>query len=123
MRYRPSNPVLRISIAIAAIGLLSAFTYPLVQEGYEKIGSSLYQQEQTELLSQSIKSYLGFCSPSWNVNTPTRDILMALAKGVDQSFSGERQSFLPSSANVDDLSQHFRIVYRGPNNFKVVAKG
>ena len=114
---------MRLGLAIVAIGLLSAFSYPLVQEGYERVGSSVYRKAEVQILEQSIAAYVRYRHDvSWNLNTPTRQILSDLATGLDMSFAGKPQSLLPSSASVESLARDYRIVYKSPQSFKVLPK-
>jgi hypothetical protein len=123
MNRRRSNPLIRVGFVVVAIGFLSAFSYPLIQEGYDHVGTSVYQKEKTQMLEQSIAEYVRFNSNvSWNVNTPTRQILSDLVTGVDMSFSGKPQSLLPSNTSVDLLDHEYRIVYKGPKSYKVLPK-
>jgi hypothetical protein len=120
---RQPNLLIRAGLAIAAVGLLSAFSYPLVQEGCERAGETTYREAQIQMLTQSISNYVA-CKPdvSWNVNTPTKRILSELARGLDLSFDGRLNSFLPCSATVDSLNQRYRIIYKGSGSFRVLAR-
>ncbi len=123
MRLSRSSLFVRLGIAAGVVGLLSAFSFPLVQEGYDRLEVSVYQQAQMEFLRQSIEAYLAFCpEPSWDVNTPTREILAALQRGVDRSLTGQLDPFLPSGASVEDLSRDYRILFRNPQNFRVLPR-
>jgi len=123
MLRRRSNPLIRVGLAVVAIGLLSAFTYPLMQEGYERVSVSAFQRAQQQLLTQSLADYLRFNSaPGWTVNTPTREILKTLAVGLDRSMSGKPDSFLPASVSLEELDRDYRILYRNPQSFKVLPR-
>ena len=112
-----------MAVAFVAVGLLAAFTYPLVQEGYDRVGSDTFTRAQQQLLEQSIASYLKFNkNPGWTVETPTRQILNDLATGWDRSMSGKRDSFLPQMTSVDSLNKGYRRIYKSPSSFKVLAK-
>ena len=113
MGRRPQNNFVRIGLSIAAIALLSAFSYPLVQEGYRHVGDDAFVAAQTQLLEQSISTYLAFKPDvTWNTDTPTRQILSDLSVGLDRDISGKPQSFLPSSESVDSLEHNYRILYK-----------
>ena len=45
-----------------------------------------------------------------------------LARGIDMDLDGKPDSFLPQSLSADELAKKYRIVYRGPQSFKVLAK-
>lgn len=124
MPRRHPSLFIRVSLALVAVGLMTAFSYPLMQEGYERVGNSAFENAQGELIAQSMLSYLQFNkNPGWTVETPTAQILNDLATGWDRAMSGRRDSFLPARANVETLSKKYRIIYKSPSSFKVVAKG
>ena len=123
MPRKPASLSLRLSLAVVALGLLTAFTYPLVREGYERVGSRVYDRAQVEILEQSMKSYLGFNrTPGWTAETTTRQILSDLDRGWDRGLNGRLESFLPPGSSVESLAHNYRIVYKGPESFKVVAR-
>jgi hypothetical protein len=118
--YRP-NHLVRIGFAVAALGLLSAFTYPLVQEGYEMVGASVYRDAQSQLIEQLMSEYITASGdPSWTSATSTQEILGDMSKGVE--VFGGRRTFLPPSENVESLSSRYRIIYKGPHSFKIIAR-
>lgn len=109
-------------MAIVATGLLSAFTYPLVREGYHRATHGAYLKAQQVMLEHSLQSYLKFNpAPTWGVETPTKMILADLSKGWDRSLQGQMDSFLPANESVESLAKSFRVMYRGPESYKVVA--
>jgi hypothetical protein len=124
MRYSRISFPYRLVLAAACFGLLSAFTYPFIQQGYEDLGKNTFHEAQIHLLEQSIVEYLKFApSANWGSNTTTRQILEALSVGVDRDLSGRPQSLLPASEKIDVLEKRYRIIFRNSQNFKIVATG
>jgi hypothetical protein len=115
--------LVRLGFAVVAIGFLSAFSYPLVEEGYGRVGESVYKREQRQMLEQSIGEYVRFKGDiRWGTSTPTREILNDLASGVDMALTGAPQSLLPSNVSVDELEREYRIVYKGPKSYRVIER-
>lgn len=122
MARRRHSLLIRLGFAVVAVALLSAFSCPLVREGYEHAGSVMCRQAQQQMLRQAIDEYLQFNnSPGWTVNTSTLHILNDLALGVDRSFRGRPESLLPSSQTPESLAKDFRIIYKGPQSYKVIV--
>ena len=123
MVHLPKNKFVRYGLAVAAIALMSAFSYPLMSEGYRRMGDDAFLSAQAQLLEQSMTMYVAMRPDvKWNTETPTRQILTDLSVGLDRDLSGRPQSFIPASESVDSLAHNYRILYKGPNNFKVIAK-
>lgn len=123
MPRRHPSLFVRIALALVAVGLLTAFSYPLMQEGYQRVGADAFTRAQQGLLEQSITSYLKFNkNPGWTVETPTRQILNDLATGWDRAMTGKRDSFLPEATSVESLNRNYRIIYKSSSSFKVLAK-
>jgi len=108
---------------VAILGLLSAFSFPLVKEGYQNLGSSTYKEAQKSILETSIRSYLQTSSEvDWNSSTTTEEILEDLKEGTDLDFDGKNDGFLPPSLSIEQLSEMFRISYKSENSFKVLIR-
>lgn len=120
---KKTTPTLRIAAAVAILGLLSAFSFPLVQEGYDYLGSSKYKEAQKNLLEGSLRSYL-LNNPhvDWTMTTTTAEILGQLKEGVDLDFDGIKNTFLPEDVNLEQFEKMFRVVYKSPDSFKVVIR-
>jgi len=123
MKNAPSNTFFKFLFVVAGLGLLSAFSYPLVQEGYQKVGSKVYNRVSQQILEQSLSGYLSLRpNVDWDSSTTTLEILTDLQTGIDRDFDGAAESFLPSSLSVDELAHNYRIIFKSNESYKVVLR-